>query len=257
MRKRSPASVRLKMRSREFAKKHGLRIGVYMVGFVVVLTIAAWIFPPLKYYFVDMFRVKEFRFQNVYYNNEKELERTVSPFVGRPYWQIDRDAVKQALEAVPWVAHATLGGLPGSRITVMIEEKQPVAIYRDRNGKLWIVNKNGDRITAFTPDFAYRNFPIIDCRSSDLSYAVHKLEKIRTLFRNTFYTRLSEIVITSEDEKWLCFLRDVPWKIYLDPFGSFQNVEQFLEVEKFIKSRYNNVDYIDLSFRRQIVVKPK
>ena len=115
----------------------------------------------------------------------------------------------------------------------------------------------GSLIAPFTPAFSYRNFPIIDCGQDELPFVVRKLEKIRKLDDGTFFMRLSELVVRKNNEKWLCFLRDSSWKIYVDPFGSFQNIRQFLRLEKFIKSRYDNIDYIDLSFRQEIVVKPE
>jgi hypothetical protein len=255
--RKSPSSIRLKMRFQQILKKYGGRITLYLTGVVVLTILAAWIFPPLKYYFTDIFRVREFQIQNVYYNNAGELKQALSPYLGKSYWEIDKKAIEKTAEAIPWVDRVTVRALPGSRITIVVQEKQPVALYRTAKGDIWIVDGTGSRIAAFTPAFSYRNFPVISCDEKELPFIVHKLEKIRTQDNGLFYSRLSELVVRKANEKWVCFLRDNPWKIYVDPFGSFQNVRQFLGVEKFIKSRYDNVDYIDLSFRREIVVKPK
>ncbi len=257
MTRKSPLTIRFKMRLQRMLKKYGGRIALYLTGVLVLGVLAAWIFPPLKYYFTDIFRVKEFQIQNVYYNNSVELQQALAPFVGKSYWEMDSKEIEKTIEDVSWVDSATVRALPGSRVTIVVYEKQPVALYRTRKGGLWIVDGTGSRIAAFTPAFSYRNFPIIDCDEKELPFIVSKLEKIQMLDNGVFYTRLSELVVEKANEKWVCFLRDTPWKIYVDPFGSFQNVRQFLRVEKFIKSRYDKVDYIDLSFRREIVVKPK
>ena len=257
MTRKSPLAIRFKMRLQRMLKKYGARITFYLTGVLVLGILAAWIFPPLKYYFTDIFRVKEFQIQNVYYNNPAELQQALAPYVGKSYWEMDRKAIEKTIEAMSWIDSATVRALPGSRVTIVVQEKQPVALYRTRKGNIWIVDGTGSRIAAFTPAFSYRNFPIIDCDEKELPFVVRKLEKIQTLDNGIFYTRLSELVVQKANQKWVCFLRDTPWKIYVDPFGSFQNVRQFLRVEKFIKSRYDNVDYIDLSFRREIVVKPE
>ncbi len=257
MTRKSPVTVRFKMRFHRMLKKYGSRIILYLVGVVVLGVLAAWIFPPLKYYFTDIFRVREFQIRNVYYNNSAELQQALEPYLGKSYWEMDRKAIEKTAEAISWIDSVSVQALPGSRVTIVVKEKQPVALYRTQKGDVWIVDGTGSRIAAFTPDFSYRNFPVIDCDEKELPFIVHKLEKIRTLDNGAFYTRLSELVVQKSNEKWVCYLRDIPWKIYVDPFGSFQNVRQFLRVEKFIKSRYDNVDYIDLSFRREIVVKPK
>ncbi|NOZ12164.1 MAG: FtsQ-type POTRA domain-containing protein [Acidobacteria bacterium] len=257
MTRKSPATIRVKMRFNRFLRKYGGRIGFYFAGVVVLVILAAWIFPPLKYYFTDIFKVREFRILNVYYNNPAELQQALAPFLGRSYWDLDKKAVKKTVEAVPWVDHASVRALPGSRVTVVVTEKQPVALFRTKKGDIWIVDGKGSRIAPFTPDFSYRNFPLIDCDRKKLPFVVHKLEKMKTVDNGIFFNRLSELVVLKNNEKWECFLRDIPWKIYVDPFGSFKNVRQFLKVEKFIKSRYDNVEYIDLSFRHEIVVKPE
>ncbi|RLE16195.1 MAG: hypothetical protein DRJ14_09000 [Acidobacteria bacterium] len=257
MTRKSPGSIRFKMRLQRVLKKYGGRIVLYFSGVVVLGILAAWIFPPLKYYFTDIFRVREFQIQNVYYNNPAELQEALAPYLGKSYWEMNKKDIEKTAEAIPWVDSALVRALPGSRVTIVVQEKQPVALYRTVKGDVWIVDASGSRIAAFTPAFSYRNFPIIDCDEKELPFIVGKLEKMRTLDDGVFYTRLSELVARKANEKWVCFLRDTPWKIYVDPFGSFKNVRQFLRVEKFIKSRYDNVDYIDLSFRHEIVVKPE
>ncbi len=257
MTRKSPRSIRFKMRTAQLARKYAGQLILYLAGVIVLGILAVWIFPPLKYYFTDIFRVRAFQIENVYYNNPDELRQALSPYLGESYWRLNRKAIRETAESLPWVKSVSIRALPGKKVSIVVQEKQPVALYRTRKGDIWIVDGSGTMIAPFTPAFSYRNFPIIDCSPEKLPFVVRKLAKIRTLDDGIFYTRLSELIIRKNSEKWLCFLRDIPWKIYVDPFGSFQNVRQFLRLEKFIKSRYDNIDYIDLSFRREIIVKPE
>ncbi len=254
--RRSPVSVRLGMQVRRVLRQYGGRIALYVFGTILVIGCSVWLFPPLKYYVTDLFRVQSFQFENVYYNDTAELSRVSEPFRGRVFWQLDRDELASTLEAVPWVESARVSSMPGNRITVMIREKQPVAIYRADGGELWIVDRDGSRIARFTPAFSYRNFPVISCDPDILPFVVRKLERAALSTDGRFKSRLSEIVVRARNEKWVCFLRDVPWKVYVDPFGTFRNVRSFLRVEKFIRARYDRIEYVDLSFQGQIIVKP-
>ena len=254
--RRSPVSVRLGMQIRRILRQYGGRIALYVMGILVVIGCSVWLFPPLKYYATDLFRVQSFQFENVYYNNTAELDRVSEPFRGRVFWKLNRDELASTLQAVPWVESAQVSSMPGNRVTVVIREKQPVAIYRTDEGDLWIVDRDGSRIAKFTQAFSYRNFPLVSCDPDMLPFVVRKLERISVSTGGRFKRRLSELVVHAKNEKWECFLRDVPWTVYVDPFGTFRNVAQFLRVEKFIRARYDRIEYVDLSFQGQIIVKP-
>jgi len=244
------------MHLRRLLKQYGGRIAIYVTLVISVLILSVWLFPPLKYYVTDLFKVRDVTFQNVYYNSITELEDVARPFLGVTFWRLDREKLAEALEAIPWVKHARVSSLPGQSLTVVVEEKQPVAIYRDGEGRLWIVDGTGYRIARFTPEFAYRNFPIITCPETHLEFVVSRLERLNAGSRGIFSARLSEIVVQDVNRKWECFLRDVPWMVYVDPFGTFRNVDRFLRVEKFIRARYDSIGYVDLSFQDQIIVRP-
>lgn len=252
----SPSSVRLRMKFRRILSQYGGRIAFYIILVVSVLVLSVWLFPPLKYYVTDMFRVRAVQFQNVYYNNTVELDEVTRPFLGTTFWTLDREGLGEALKSVAWVEDVQVSSLPGQTLTVVINEKQPVAIYRDTDGALWIVDGSGTRIAGFTPEFSYRNFPLISCPEEHLGFVVRKIERLTGRYGTLFLTRLSEVVVADVNRKWACYLRDVPWTVYVDPFGTFRNVDRFLRVEKFIRARYDSIGYVDLSFQDQIIVRP-
>ena len=252
----SPSSVRLRMQFRRLLKQYGGRIALYCFLAISVITLSIWLFPPLKYYVTDLFKVRGIQYQNVYYNNTAELDDAASPFLGATFWNLDRDQLAAAMENVSWVERVQISALPGHTLTIVVTEKQPVAIFRDTDGELWIVDSNGFSIARFTPAFSYRNFPLITCPDDHLPFVVRKIERLSEGRNSVFLTRLSEVVVRDVNRKWECFLRDVPWEVYVDPFGTFRNVERFLRVEKFIRARYDSIGYVDLSFHDQIIVGP-
>lgn len=233
----------------------------YFFGFILIVAIGGFTllkaFPTLKYNITPFFRVSEIEFKNVFYNNINDLEKITKNYKGRMFWDIDKKKFEEDLCTVRWIEYVRISSVPSSKITVIIQEKQPAVIYREKLGKFWIVDEKGKKIVPFTTDFAYRSFPVVSCNENDLPFIVSKLNKIKSKYQDTFYGRLSQVVVKDIEDKWVCFVKGVNGKIYVEPFGFFQNIDSFLKMEKMISQNFGNIDYIDLSIKKQIIVKEK
>jgi len=256
LRKSSKAYVVKRKIKNTVKRKYPYFLGVLVVVFLFVFTLLK-AFPTLKYNITPFFRVSKIEFKNVFYNNVSDLEEIAKHYKGRMYWDIDKNELEESLNKVPWVDFVKISSVPSNKITVIVQEKQPAVIYRDKLGKFWIVDETGKKIVPFTTEFAYRSFPVVTCSEKDLPFVVGKLMKLKDKYFDTFYSRLSQVVVKDIQDKWVCFVRGVSGKIYVEPFGFFQNVGAFLKTEKMIAYKFKNIDYIDLSIKKQIIVKEK
>lgn len=71
----------------------------------------------------------------------------------------DTDAAKERLEAVPWIRYAQVMRLLPSTLQVVIEEREPYAIWQNR-GKTFVVDDQGVVLAPALPE-AYPRLPLV------------------------------------------------------------------------------------------------
>ncbi|MHA1517358.1 MAG: cell division protein FtsQ/DivIB [Alphaproteobacteria bacterium] len=71
----------------------------------------------------------------------------------------DTDAAKERLEAVPWIRHAQVMRLLPSTLQVVIEEREPYAIWQNK-GKTFVVDDHGVVLAPALPQ-AYPQLPLV------------------------------------------------------------------------------------------------
>jgi cell division protein FtsQ len=71
----------------------------------------------------------------------------------------DTDAAKARLEAVPWIRHARVMRLLPSTLQVMIEEREPYAVWQNK-GKTFVVDDQGVVLAPALPQ-AYPDLPLV------------------------------------------------------------------------------------------------
>lgn len=71
----------------------------------------------------------------------------------------DTDAAKERLEAVPWIAHAQVMRLLPSTLQVVIEERDPYAVWQNK-GKTYVVDEHGAVLAPALPQ-AYPDLPLV------------------------------------------------------------------------------------------------
>ena len=71
----------------------------------------------------------------------------------------DTDAAKARLEAVPWIRHAQVMRLLPSTLQVVIEEREPYAVWQNK-GKTFVVDDRGAVLAPALPQ-AYPDLPLV------------------------------------------------------------------------------------------------
>jgi cell division protein FtsQ len=71
----------------------------------------------------------------------------------------DTDAAKQRLESVPWIRHAQVMRLLPSTLQVVIEEREPYAMWQNQ-GKTFVVDEHGVVLAPALPQ-AYPELPLV------------------------------------------------------------------------------------------------
>ncbi len=250
---------RVKFKTKRFFKKRLKTFLTAMAATILLFAVSLVFFPPLKSWIWGMFVVDKISVEGVQYYDPEDVLKALSMFKGKVNWEIDRDYVKTVLKKrFKWIESVSVSNFPSSTLVVIVKEQKPLAFYKDKFGELWIMGKNGEVITRFkSRKFGYLYLPIVSCKKRDIPYVAERLG----LYRRTgkyqdFFLKISEIVVRDKDEKWTVYLNDFNAKIYLDPFGSFKNVEVFEKIKSHLATNYEKIDYVDLSFNKQIIVKP-
>ncbi len=84
------------------------------------------------------------------YTNRELLESQLGFAVGQSILSVDTDAAKVRLEALPWVAEASVGRLFPDTIKIRLQEHKPLAIWR-HDGVFSLVDGDGGVIVSDLP----------------------------------------------------------------------------------------------------------
>ncbi|GEM_PF-1587174 len=249
---------RLGFKIRRFLKRHFR--GVLSSAFAVVLifSIAIFAFPPVKNFFQRFFVVKRIEVKGVQYNSPEIVSKFLSVYKGKVNWKIKRTTLKKELKKrFKWIKSIAVSNILSSKLVVYIEEQSPFVFYRDQKGELWIVGENGEILCKFkSRNFGYVYLPVLTCKKGDIPFIVDKIKVMPEVDGGEyFFADISEIIVRDKDRKWLVFLNDFKPAVYLDPLGNFNNLMVFLKIKKRLSENIKGIEYVDLSFKDQIIVK--
>jgi len=77
--------------------------------------------------------------------DRQKLDEAVKPYLDSNFFSADLDAIKQAVESLPWVAVASVRRTWPNQLQIMIQEQQAVAMWKGR----YLINDKGQ---IFQPD---------------------------------------------------------------------------------------------------------
>ncbi len=249
-----------KFKIRRFFRENGKKVVIFLGGTLIMFFITMAIFPPLKNFVFSMFIVESIRVEGVEYNDVSDLENALEIYKGMVNWNIDREELKNHLKTrFKWIKRVAISNIPSKTLVLYIEEHEPIVFYRNKKGELWIVGENGKVLNRYyAKKFGYLYLPILQCDEKYIGYVVSRLQALKERKNgDDFFGNISEIVVKDQDSKWVIFLKNFKARIFVDPFGQFKNIEAFLKLKNRIIEDVGIIEYVDISFTNQIIVKKR
>lgn len=92
---------------------------------------------------------------------EAVLRAVVGPVKGQSSLRLDLDALRQEIESLGEVASAALFFDPAGLLTIRVSERVPAALWRDPDGTLWVIDREGVTITGAGARINHPELPLM------------------------------------------------------------------------------------------------
>jgi len=173
----------------------------------------------------------------------------------------DLNRWRDRLVGSPWVRDATFRRSLPSTVEVVVAEREPLGIGRQK-GQLFLVDERGGVIDAYGPQYADLDLPIIDgltvgSNAGDVDgrgeLAARVIQAIRT--KPGLAKRLSQVDVTDQHNAAVILNGDQA-VIYVGDDRFVPRLESYLDLASAVRARVAEIDYVDLRFDDRIYVRP-
>jgi len=173
----------------------------------------------------------------------------------------DLNRWRDRLVGSPWVRDATFRRSLPSTVEVVVAEREPLGIGRQK-GQLFLVDERGGVIDAYGPQYADLDLPIIDgltvgSNAGDVDgrgeLAARVIQAIRT--KPGLAKRLSQVDVTDQHNAAVILNGDQA-VIYVGDDRFVPRLESYLDLASALRARVAEIDYVDLRFDDRIYVRP-
>ncbi|ROQ20824.1 cell division protein FtsQ [Marinimicrobium koreense] len=181
------------------------------------------------------------------YLSRRRIETLLSDQLGEGFLQLDLAAIKQVLEAEPWVAQAALTRRWPDLLHVKIIEEEPIA----RWGEIGFLDRGGD-IIAVDDQSALAHLPLLAGSDAD---AVAMMERYQDLAQMLRHRGLSIQSLRSDRKNaWRLTLSDgVALVIGRDQV--LEKMQRFATVyDRQLSERWDDIEQVDLRYHNGVAV---
>jgi len=233
-----------------------------MVRFCAVLTfvlLAAWgaLEVGQRYLGIQKLVIEQVNISGCQWDRLTEVQKVADELAkGKPLFFFDADQLQERLESLRWVKASLIRREPPDRLSIVIEERQPLFMLVTANGVL-LMSDDGiimDRVTQanLTP------IPVVAGPDSQDEQTLIKLIQVARVLKARqpdFYTRLTELRWTSRGPT--VFMEGLQAPIFLAKDEPTKNIPSFQALFLQLYARkpdLSDVRYFDLRWDDQIPV---
>jgi cell division protein FtsQ len=205
----------------------------------------------------------------VVHGNERlsqgEVLALLSGLRGESLVWTDLDRWRDRLLASPWVRDAALRRSLPSTIDVVLSERQPIAIARQKTG-MYLIDEDGTIIDQYGPQYEDLDLPIVDGLSvppagtgpaPDRARAELAARVIKALGAKPAIARqLSQLDVSELHDAKVIVNGDAA-VISLGDDHFLTRLESYLDVSSALHDRVADIDHVDVRFENRIYVRPK
>jgi len=197
-----------------------------------------------------------------HFASAKSISHLIDTLRGKNIFSVKLSDIQRRVESHPWVSHTAVRRLLPSTIEAEVYEERPVAVVNYR-GQSYLISNEGRFIDRYGPPYHHLSLPVISGRQDLPSHQWKKglMESLR--FINLLARRephlLSEVTLIeiSESPSLRAFFKGCPVPIKLAADDFLVNWQNLSLVMGDIREGFENIEYIDLRFADQIIVKTK
>lgn len=193
-----------------------------------------------------------------------EVRALMDGLHGTSILAVDLPAYRRRLLGSPWVADVALRRVLPSTVEVFVSERQPMGICRMRS-QLYLVDRSGNVIDEFGPQYAEFDLPIIDGlvrppssgqpaldeRRADLAARV-----IDAIAPRTDLARQVSQIDVSDLHDAVVLLESDPALLHLGEDHFLERLQSYADVAPALRERVQDIDYVDLRFEDRLYVRP-
>jgi cell division protein FtsQ len=193
-----------------------------------------------------------------------EVRALVEGIRGTSILAVDLRAYRRRLLDSPWVADVALRRVLPSTIEVFVSERQPMGVCRIRS-QLYLVDRSGNVIDEYGPQYAEFDLPIIDGLLRPPSSAQPALDERRADLaarvidaiapRADLARQLSQIDVSDLHDA-VVLLEGDPALLHLGEDRFLPRLEAYADVAPALRERVQDIDYVDLRFEDRLYVRP-
>ena len=193
------------------------------------------------------FVLEDISIQGTRWTSRQDIFNAMRLKIGEGLWRINVHAIKENLEALPWVASARVQRVFPNRLTIHVCEFKPFALWR-KNGQVFTVDKQGHVICARFPG-AKELFVLIGADAPRGAYSfLQNLRRAdgRLIKRIHTLHRLSS-------GRWDVYLKDGP-RLRFPRTNLLGAVSRLRRLEK--KMSLRTIFSVDLRLEDRVVLTP-
>ena len=178
---------------------------------------------------------------------------------------VDLEGWRQKLLASPWVADAVVRRVLPGTVSVVVSERQPLAVGRIGE-QLYLLDQRGGMIDEYGPNYAEFDLPIVDGLASgsrkdglliDEGRAALAMNLIGALQqRPELAKRVSQIDVNDLHDAVL-ILKDDTALVRLGEERFAERLQSYLDLMPALRERVPDIDYVDLRFDERVYVRPQ
>ncbi len=189
----------------------------------------------------------------------------LNDLLGRPMFGVRLEPWRGRLEALTWVASASMRRVIPGTVVVTITERQPVAIGRDGD-TLSVIDQRGVILDAFGPNYRDLDLPIVDGLAFGDARDVSPREQARAALAIRLLTELrgapelasaiSQIDVTNARNA-VVILKGDTVSLHLGEAEFAERLQGYLDLKPALRDGMPNVETVDLRFGSRVFVRPR
>ncbi len=184
--------------------------------------------------------------------SEEEIAEKTGLSKGTSLLKIDGDALRERLLSLGWFESVSIRKEPPWRLVIKVKEKSPVAIAKTPDGP-YLVDAQGRFIERV--DESITLLPVIDVPLKDRETLISAIKLAETIRENEYFDG-RDILIEGRSPETISLVMD-GIRIFMGSGNYPRKIERLVKIERVLRKRAIEVEYVDLRFRERAIVRTK
>jgi cell division protein FtsQ len=183
---------------------------------------------------------------------ENEVIAKVGFEVGTNVFAADLDRIRERVEELDWVRHATVQRILPDQILINVVEREPIGLGRI-NGEIY--QFDADAMILQLDGLSAASFPVLDgLRRADPARNLAKVQAYRRVLEELGQSDLSEVHVNDAGEVSLVSASDA-LLVNLGKEDFRNRWVRFLQLKPQIEQHYPGAVRVDLRFKNQVIIR--